>query len=304
MHLRSYRAAWLVPCLVIFISCEADNGLRLPARESEPFDSSGRSLVARIIHVTDMQIVDEESPARFAGAQVITRSAWRPYEAYATQLFDGILRGANSIHASGRTVSFLVQTGDACDNSQRNELEWVLGVFDGKTINPMTGPDDRPAEARPEPLLDPHASFLAQGLYREGVHGASASIPWYGVFGNHDVYSIGVFPFFEDAFGKRTAPLPLEGRPDIVLPGDLDPTGFLAHGNVTPAVPGPPNLFEFPRLVAPNPDRAFFNKREYIRAMFETETGPPGHGFSDPESGPTWYSCAPAPGLRLIGLDT
>ena len=288
----------------LLLACEPDIGLRLPARMSDPFDTAGLTLVARIVHISDMHVVDEESPARFAGAQVITRSAWRPYEAYSTQLFDGILRACNRIHDSGRDVSFLVQTGDACDNVQSNELDWMLAVFDGAIVDPLSGPDDRPPETRPEPPLDPHVSFQPQGLYRAGAHGPKPSIPWYGVFGNHDVYAIGNFPILEGLFGSRVAPLPLEGRPDILLPGDLDPTGFLAHGNVTPALPGPPGVFELPRLVAPNSDRAFFNRREYIRAMFETITGPPGHGFADAESGASWYSVSPAPGLRLIGLDT
>lgn len=308
MHERSYRRpvgmAAAILSAACLCSCDAGNGIRLPARESDPFDTSGLTLVARIIHVSDTHVVDEESPARFAGAQFITRSAWRPYEAYSTQLFDGILRASNRIHAAGRAVSFVIHTGDACDNSQMNELAWFTGVFDGELIDPLTGPDDRPPEARPDPSLDPHAPFQAQGLYRTGVHGDAASIPWYAVFGNHDAYAIGVFPIFEDPAGFRTAPLPLEERPDILLPGELNPLAALAYGNVTPAMPGPPEFLQFPRAIETNPTRAFFNKREFIHAMFDTITEPAGHGFTDRDDGPSWYSVAPVPGLRLIGLDT
>jgi 3',5'-cyclic AMP phosphodiesterase CpdA len=291
-------------CLGLMASCEVDVGARLPARASAGFDPAGHTLLARIVHISDIHLVDEESPARFAGAQVFTLSAWRPYEAYSTQLLDGVVRAANRIHAAGRTVDFLVQTGDACDNAQSNELAWLLAVFDGQRVDPLSGPDDRPVDARPGPDLDPHAAFDPQGLFRNGVHGEADSIPWYGVFGNHDAYSIGVFPIFEDLLGHRVAPLPLEWRPDIVLPGDLDPVGFLTHGRVTPAMPGPPDLLALPQWVEPNAARFFFNKREYVRAMFGTATGPPGHGFLDAETGPTWFSVSPAQGLRLIGLDT
>lgn len=304
MRRRTRGILGAVSCAACLLSCEADNGLRLPSRESEPFETAGRSLVARIFHLSDTHALDEESPARFPGAQFVTRSAWRPYEAYATQLFDGVVRVGNRIHADGRPISFVLHTGDACDNAQMNELGWFTGIFDGRPIDPLTGPDDRPPDARPDPLMDPHAAYQSQGLYRRGIHGDLPSIPWYTVFGNHDVYSIGVFPFFEGPFGERKAPLPLEGRPDILLPGDLDPVSFLAHGNVTPAMPGPPRFLELPRFVVPNPDRRFFNKREFVRAMFQTITSPPGHGFLDAETGPTWYSLSPAPGLRLIGLDT
>jgi len=293
--------AWL---LLVSSGCDVDRALLLPARESEPAETQGLSLVARIAHVSDSHAIDEESPARFAGAQVFTRSAWRPYEAYSTQLFDGIVRQVNRIHASGRRIDFLVHTGDACDNAQANELSWFLSVLDGERIDPLTGPDDRSPEDIPDALLDPHAPFVAQGLYRSGVHGDAPSIAWYTVFGNHDVHAIGVFAFFRSAIGFRAAPLPLDDRPGILLPTLLNPVGFLAHGNVTPADPGPPELFETPRFVRPNAARRFFTKTEFIDAMFDTETGPVGHGFAIRPTGASWYSVSPVAGLRLIGLDT
>jgi 3',5'-cyclic AMP phosphodiesterase CpdA len=284
--------------------CDAERGLLLPARDSDRPDTAGLTLVARLVHLTDTHIVDEESPARFAGAHQITPSAWRPYESYSTQLFDGIIRTVNRVHASGRTIDFLIHTGDACDNAQSNELAWLIGVLDGAAIDPRSGPDDRPADMRPEPALDPHAPFTAQGLYRADHHGDWPSIPWYALFGNHDVYAIGVFPIFESPDGHRTAPLPLGFRPGLVLPVRLDPVGSAAYGNVTPGDPGPPCLFETPRYVEPNPQRAFFSKRELVRSLSGTVTEPSGHGFFDAESARSWYSVRPLAGVRLIGLDT
>ena len=215
----------------------------------------------------------------------------------------------NRIHASGRTVDFLVHTGDACDNAQSNELGWFLDLLDGKTVNPLSGPDDRPADARPATDLDPYAAFDAQGLYQTGRHGDLPSIPWYTLFGNHDVYAIGIFPIFEDAAGRRTAPLPLPGRPGWVLPVILDPTASVAYGNVTPAAPGPPRLFNTPLPVVPNPARAYFSQPEYIQALFETTTQPPGSAklnfaLLQPADARGWTSVQPVAGLRLIRLDT
>ena len=94
---RGFRAAILLSAAVVavFLGCEADDGLRLPSRQSAEVNLAGFTLAARIIHISDSHIIDEESPARFAGAQEIVRSAWRPYEAYSTQLLDGALRAAN-----------------------------------------------------------------------------------------------------------------------------------------------------------------------------------------------------------------
>lgn len=303
---RGFKAAILLSAAVAaaFVGCEADDGLRLPSRESAEINLADFTLIARIIHISDSQLIDEESPARFAGAQELVRSAWRPYEAYSTQLLDGTLRAANRIHASGRAADCLVLTGDTCDNAQTNELRWLLDVFDGRTIDPRSGPDDRAVETLPDPLMDPHASFSAQGLYRTGSHGDMPSIPWYAVFGNHDRFGIGVFAVFENLFGRRVAELPFARRPGVFLPTVFDPVGAWTHGKVTPAEPGPPAFLELPAYVEPNPDRKYFNQREFIRAMFMTESGPAGHGFADPETGPSWYSVSPVEGLRLIGLNT
>lgn len=287
------------------IGCESvpDLGTLLPARENDPLDDSAGTLLARFVHITDTHVVDDESPARFPPAEIITRSAWRPYEAYSAQIVDGIIRTINRIHESGREVDFLLHTGDGCDNAQYNELEWLLGLLDGRMINPLSGPDDRPDDAKPTASLDPYAPFQASGLYRNGVHGARPTIPWYGLAGNHDSFATGVFPFYERPFGKRVAPLPPAPRPGVVLPTEFDPTGFLAYGNVTPNEPGPLKLFQLPRYVEPNAARMFFNKVDFVRALFATRTGPAGHGMSS-EDGPSWYSVSPVEGLRLIGLDT
>ncbi len=286
-------------------SCGVDNPLLLPADErTVDGDSADLVLVARFVQITDSHIVDTTSPARFAGAHDLVPTAWRPWESYSTQILDGIVRAANRIHASGTPVDFLIHTGDFVDNAQSNELEWFVAVMDGRELTPLSGPDDRPIESRPPPLLDPYATFQPQGLYRTGAHGDLPSIPWYGLTGNHHRFATGVFPILTSLSGQRMSPLPLRHHLGILLPSFLNPTGILAHGNVTPADPGPPRLFEPPRFVVPVLERRYFTSPEFLRAMFDTITGPAGHGFPDAERGPGWYSIAVVPGLRLIALDT
>ena len=289
---------------LICLGCNSDVGTLLPAEESGPAQAGNLTFVVRLAQVSDTHVMDTLSPARFPGASVLVGSAWRPQEAYATQILDGMVRTINRIHASGRTIGFVLHTGDACDNNQSNELGWLVGVLDGEMVNPLSGPDDRTADARPDATHDPYAAFGAQGLYRRGVHGDQPSVPWYIVLGNHDAYALGAFPVFESSDGRRTAPLPLDERPGLVLPVRMDPEASFAYGNVTPAAPGPPALFELPRYVVPNSERRYFNKAEYVEKMFATVAGPPGHGFADALPGATWYSTVPAAGVRLIGLDT
>lgn len=263
----------------------------------------GRTLIVRFVQISDAQVVDSLSPARWAGAHEVVSSAWRPYEAYSGQLLDGIVRVTNRIHASGTPVDFVLCTGDVCDNAQSNELHWFLDIMDGRSVNPLSGPDDRDAAARPPTLLDPYAGFQPQGLYQQGVHGDLASVPWYALIGNHDVYAIGVFPIVDLEDGRRVSPLPLSCRPGLLLPNVFDPVGSLAWGNVTPAEPGPPRLLEPPSYVSPNPDRRYINRAEIMEALAATGTDPPGHGLAG-AGAPGWYSLSPVPGLRLIALDT
>lgn len=303
MNRREFLRATIAGGIASSLACDQDLGLRLPGRTSADFDTAGLTRLARFAHITDTHLTDTLSPARFCGGQVVTRSAWRPWEAYSGQIVDGIVRAINRIHASGRSVDFVLHTGDGCDNAQSNELAWLLAILDGRPVNPLSGPDDRAAEARPIAPLDPYAAYQPQGLYRQGVHGSLSSIPWYGLLGNHDTNCIGVLPIFNQPGGGRTAPVPLQPRPGIVLPVVFDPEASLAYGNVTPAAPGPPPLFQTPRYLQPNPDRRFFSKTDFKARLFNTVSGPAGHGLSD-AVGPTWFSVSPAPGLRIIGLDS
>jgi len=291
--------AFLLGMLPTVVGCTPDPDPLLPAEQTGPLAQV--HLVARLAHISDSHIVDEESPARLPGAGHITNSAWRPQEAYSTQLLDGIVRAVNRIHAAGRPIDFLVHTGDACDNTQTNELRWFIAIMDGLPVDPRTGPDDRPTEIGSPTSPDPHSPFDAQGLYRTGRHGPLAAIPWFTVFGNHDVYALGAFPIFQTRSGRRIAPLPLPGRPGLLLPVILDPLAATGYGSVTPADPGPPPLLSEPTPVEPNAERAYFTKAQFVAALRETRTAPPGHGFHGET---TRYSISPVPGVRLIGLDS
>lgn len=299
---RLIVAVVLTGC-VLGSSCQPDPATLLAGGERSAPDRPGMVLVARLVHVTDSHATDSLSPGRFAGAHDLVPTAWRAWESYSTQIFDGIIRTANRIHASGTTIDFLLHTGDACDNDQANELAWFTAIMDGGAVNPLSGPDDRQPDAKPATLLDPYATFEAQGVYQQGVHGDLPSIPWYGLMGNHDALAIGTFPITTDILGRVLAPLPLPIRPGLFLPRYLDPTGDVVYGPVSPANPGPPGLFETPVSVTPNEERAYLRPGQFVQALQAGSTQPPGHGFAASGDRP-YYSVSPMPGLRLIGLYT
>lgn len=284
--------------------CGVTPAVILPDESTGPIDPERYELLTRFVHISDAQLVDEESPGRLTAFAALSGSAWRPQEAYSCQLLDGMIRTTNKLHVARHDIDFVVFTGDATDNAQLNELRWFITAFDGGRIDPLTGPDDRDPDAIPDPPLDPHHPFDAQGLYRNGVHGDAPTIEWYGALGNHDRFAVGVFPIVTTLLGRRIAPLPLENRIGLFLPVVLDPVGSLSWGPITPANPGPPPPLNFPTHVQPNPQRRFIRDVEFIEAHFDSAGEPPGHGFDPAHPGRTWYSVSPTPGMRLIVLNS
>ena len=100
--------------------------------------------LAHIGHLTDMQIADVQSPARFefferlrslpgAGSYV---PACRPQEALVAHAVAAMVQTINRIATSpetGASLGLCVSTGDSLDNAQLNELQWFLSLLGGGT---------------------------------------------------------------------------------------------------------------------------------------------------------------------------
>ncbi|HEU4657604.1 MAG TPA: hypothetical protein VFR97_08770 [Capillimicrobium sp.] len=100
--------------------------------------------------VTDPQIADEMSPARVelldpAGGSV--SASFRPQEALGPHAFDAVVRNLNRNRTStvrqgdGRRAKlrFVITTGDLPDNTQRNEVRWMVSILDGGRVDPFSG---------------------------------------------------------------------------------------------------------------------------------------------------------------------
>src|SRR5688500_7837248 len=111
--------------------------------------AANRKSLLYIGQISDFQLADEESPARVEFVDFGPASAaWRPSEALNPQVDDAMVRQVNAFTAaspvaagdgSRRAMDLVINTGDAADNQQLNETEWVRTLMEGGTLNPGSG---------------------------------------------------------------------------------------------------------------------------------------------------------------------
>lgn len=103
--------------------------------------------------ITDMQLPDEESPARAEGFDTdpfgrLETSGFRPQEALVIQMTELTIRQLNNFVRSpvrqgdGKRARMknAVMTGDLADNMQRNETQWVAELLEGSDRYPGGNP--------------------------------------------------------------------------------------------------------------------------------------------------------------------
>ncbi len=282
---------------------------------------SGRTLL-RLLHVTDMHVMDAGSPAR--SDWVETRASerkWlpllhmaRPHDLLANW---GSVAFGRAIAEHHEPADLVIFTGDNIDNAQRNELDAYLAIAGGGDFSfPYEGPqrstwaaDTRSAgsEYRTPDGLWPfwlpdggvadrfrssHSFPTVPGLIDAAAASVTMSgvgVPWISVMGNHDVMRQGtVFTTAEleaIATGNwRALGAPVGFDPD-------DPIGLYLKD---------PTLFSsgHPRFeVNAVPGRRAITSAEFIRAHIEKGAG--GFGSNDSPD----YTVDREP-VRIILLDT
>ncbi|HVF75222.1 MAG TPA: TIGR03767 family metallophosphoesterase [Acidimicrobiales bacterium] len=295
--------------------------------EPKPGREGRREGVASIVHLTDVHVIDAQSPAR---VEFLDRygnpftSAQRPQEVLTAQVAESMVRRINDIGqgpVTGRPFDCAVSTGDNIDNQQANELEWFLTLLDGGPLAPNSGgpayegvqdqdpltfdphywhPEDEDPEgdqykktygfpAYPGLLVAAVAPFTATGL----------TAPWFTVNGNHDGLVQGNAP--ENSAFEAVA----TGSVKVVnLPAGISPTDFqrglveqdpsvLAALAVAPARP-----------VTPDPKRRFVSSVEFAAAHLHGTHD--GHGLTEENvaTNTLYYSFEVAPAVTGIVLDT
>ena len=285
-----------------------------------------RTALASLVQLTDVHLVDAQSPVRFEYVHPFTGSAFRPQETLTAHGLVALVHRVNALAAGPHTqrpFDAVVSTGDNTDNKEFAELSWFLTALNGGTIVPNTGAPDRyegVQNSGADLYWNPESPI--QDMYKKagfpeipGLLGAAIDpvtspglrTPWYCVFGNHEDSVEGTVPSGIpplDAMYTGSLKFEVPGSPEQAKAVDIatkyDP-GAIA--GVLSAFTTPP------RVVTPDPTRAPFTPRQFIAAHLDpanTGPGPVGHGFA-PDAGDTgigYYAFDIAPGVVGISMDS
>ncbi len=286
----------------------------------------GRAL-AGFAHVTDLQLADIQSPARFEFFNreigdprfALLVPTQRPQESLNAHAAEAMLRTLNRLALGplgGRPLELVVTSGDAIDNAQWNELDAFLALLEGGTVRMRSGgagyegvqsptwPDGifwQPDA--PEPGIDvfrlgygfPHLPGLLERALHE-FEADGSNLPWLGCHGNHETLNQGVA-----AITPELAEALVGGAKPLRLPEPLD-----RDHAVETFTTAPHRFLAGPQArVTPDPDRRPISRRDFVEAHLRAGARPHGHGFT-PENklrGTAYYTYD-TPAIRFIALDT
>lgn len=242
--------------------------------------TTGRHSLAWLAHLSDFQLVDDESPSRLSSLDNPTiPSGLRSQEAYLPRAVSAMSRTFERILAPDRPLDFAIITGDCADSAQQNELDWVIELMNGDPgLHTDSGDDDDPV---PGPDNDPKDPFDPTPF----------PAPWLYVPGNHDVEVVGI-----NAPSDRNREQALGTSP---ISGTRDYRQWYAPVSR--------------RMLAADARREIIERDQIVAtvraATADGPMGPSGHGYPptgdvDTSMGANWaYDVVPGV-LRILAIDT
>ena len=276
--------------------------------------SPNAALLLSFFTITDVHIADKESPSQPLYIEwsqtygpACNSSAYSPVVLATTHVLDAAVQTINAVHKKS-PFDFGIALGDACNNTQYNELRWYIDVIDGKLITPSSGANIGAG------TIDYQKPYQAAGLDK--------TIPWYQVIGNHDQFWMG--SFYEDAktLASHISNTVLNMGIGNAASDAVDASGYYM-GVIDGSDPlgavimsGPEQQYPTPPIVVADPNRHSLSTLtstgpNWVKEFFTTTSTPVGHGFHlvDPAmksgSGFACYSFLPKANIpiKIIVLD-
>lgn len=285
-------------------------------------------------HMSDIHIMDAQSPARLEPMIEFSHSTWegafRPQDTLTTQVAAEMVRSISDVRISpvtGAPLAATFVTGDSSDMLSELETRWYIDLLDGVAIVPNSGMKGvyEGVQAWTETFWAYHPDLpegdwfgdygfpelpgMLQAAITNEVSSGGLPVPWYTVYGNHDATYFGTFgvpqAMREFAVGGRKffdwKALGL----DFVENWTADSS---AIGDALHALSRNLGQQLGSRPVTPDSKRKLLEQRDFMTAHFETQQnpGPVGHGFTKAnlDSGRTYWSADVNPFVRAFGLDT
>jgi metallophosphoesterase (TIGR03767 family) len=150
--------------------------------DATSFRPQRRRSILNFLHLSDFQMVDEESPARVEFLDTSQRgpvapfsAAYRPQESLTTQVTEAMVRAVEDMRSpvTKAPLEFAIVTGDNADSQQYNETRWFIDVLDGRTrINPDSGvPTEACPHGNPGSVYDGVRAGGRTGYYEPDASG-------------------------------------------------------------------------------------------------------------------------------------
>ena len=300
----------------------------------DPRRADRRRSILYFGHLSDMHLMDAQSPARLEPMIAQDHSTWssafRPHDTLTIHVGAAMVRSIADLRISqvtGAPLAAAFVTGDTADMLSQLETRWYVDLLDGIPLVPNSGAvgvyegvqvwDEAYWAYHPEnPSADWFGNFgfpavpgMLQAAVTQEVASGGLPVPWYGIYGNHDTTLLGTLAipaaYKQFAVGDRKYYDWRAMGLDFVQGWTAETSALTrALHSLTTNL----GMHFGTKAVTSDPARKMLEQQDFVRAHFQTtpNPGPVGHGFTQAnlDTGVTYWAADIGPFVRAFGLDT